>query len=245
MLTPIIKLKKRTLTLAAAMMLNINYSQTISIGFETGHAISFNSIDPNSGPSAQYSDVAYYMHESDLPAYSFSNAINLKTKLFNNFSLINTVGQTRIGFNEGPYYGFNGYPATSPEVTIIYKQQFNYLDINTGIQYYIPAGNIKFYIHSSIEYNYLINHYQKTIKKDYSSGNIISVYNEDRTVSRNINRNNISVNGGLGIEFNITNNIHFFSHLNYKNMLLVINPDSMTQDRLYSYGIKLGARIGL
>jgi hypothetical protein len=55
------------------------------------------------------------MHSNDMPAYSFSNALNIKTKLLNNLALINTVGQTRIGFNEGPFFGFNGYPSTTPE----------------------------------------------------------------------------------------------------------------------------------
>ena len=246
MLTSTINLKKGILTLVATIVLNINYSQSISIGLETGHAVSFNSIDPNNGPLPQHSDVSNYMHESDMPAYSFSNAINVKTKLLNNLALINTVGQTRIGFNEGPFFStLNGNISGSPETKTIYKQQFNYLDVSTGIQYYIPLRNIKLYVHTSFEYNYLTSHYQKRIERDYASRNIISTDNDNRTISRNISRNNVSVNGGLGLEFNITNNIQFFSHLNYKNMLLVIAPDSMTQDRLFSYGIKLGARIGL
>lgn len=106
-------------------------------------------------------------------------------------------------------------------------------------------SSVKLYIYSSFEYNYLTSYKQVTLIRDYSTHNVISRNNDDLTTYRNISRNNLSVNAGLGLEFNITNNIHFFSHINYRNMLLVVDPDSMTQDRLLSYGIKLGLRMGL
>lgn len=248
MLVSSITFKSVFLALIATVYLNIHYSQSISIGFETGHAIGFNSVDPSNNPNLppQYYDVAESFHSSDIPAYSFSNAISVKAKLLNNLALINAVGQSRIGFNNGSHeQTFGDTGGGMPTRSILFKHQFNYLDISTGLQYYIPLGAIKLYVHSSFEYNYLTSYNQKVIERNYSTRSIISTQNDNLTVDRNISRNNLSVNGGLGIEFNVTNSIHFFSHLNYRNMLLVVDPDSMTQDRLYSYGIKLGMRIGL
>lgn len=248
MFNSLITSKNILLVVATLAISNFNFSQTVSIGIESGHAISFNSIDPSNNPnlSPQFYDVAESFHASDKPAYSFSNAINVKTKLLNNLALINTVGQSRTGFNNGVHeQTFGDTGGAAPTRDVLFKHQFNYIDVSAGIQYYIPLRSIKFYIHSSFEYNYLTSYKQVVLIRDYSTRNVISRNDDNLTIERNISRNNISVNGGLGLEFNVTSNLHFFSHLNYKNMLQVINPNSMTQDRLYSYGIKLGLRMGL
>ena len=103
MFNSLITSKKILLVIATLVFTNINFSQTVSIGIESGHAISFNSIDPSNNPNLlpQYYDIAEKFHENDKPTYSFSNAINVKTKLLTNLALINTVGQTRIAI---PYF---------------------------------------------------------------------------------------------------------------------------------------------
>ena len=125
------------------------------------------------------------------------------------------------------------------------EHMFNYLDISLGMQYYFSSGTSKIYIHSSVEYNHLIRYHQIGSQKDYSPYYLTPNDNTNLKIERNINPKNISINMGLGIEFNITNKAHFFSHLNYRNMLEIVTPDSMTQDRLHSYGLKLGLRMEL
>lgn len=238
--------KKLILTITVISYYNSSISQSFSIGFESGHSISFNSIDFTSKPNL--SRQFYYNFENlnikHKPLYIFSNALNVKTKLSKKWCLISTIGQSKINF----IYETNSacfYNKTSSKCSAIFKHQFNYLDLSAGTQYYVPIKKAKIYFHSSVEYNYLVRYRQIGLQRDYPTQTTTARTEVNLTTKRDINKSNFSIYTGLGIEFKFKKKLHFFSHINYRNMILIFSPDTKYKDKIHSIGIKLGTRIAL
>jgi hypothetical protein len=223
---------------------NNYYSQSFgvkSVNLETYQNISFNKINSND-------DIAKAFHNSDRPKYGHSYGLGFSFFESEKISLTSTFSYTDIGYASEKFYVTfgdqidpqTGFASNSGQINYIkYEYQFNYIDLNIGFNYYIINNKTKLYAHASPEFNYLINF--NHISKSYDSNNKrISKDVDDRTESYKIAKTNISINGGIGMEFSLTQKAKLYTLLNYKQMLLSSAPESITEDKLYSYGLKIG-----
>lgn len=218
-----------------------------SINLETYQNISYNRISNQNENSSAF-------HSNDRVKYGYSYSIGTNFFESERIALTSAISYTNIGFsskkNEAtfgdqidPQTGFatiNTQSDNYPYYTKYYYR-FNYIDLNIGVNYFISTNKTKIYAHFSPEFNYLLNF--KHITKTYNFKNKkLDKDVDDRTESSKIAPTNFSINGGFGLEFNVFKGINLYTQLNYKQMLLSSIPEAITQDKFYSYGIKVGLR---
>lgn len=157
----------------------------------------------------------------------------------------------RLSLELGVYYANKGYKIDEIKFTtatylendwigsVFYN--YRYIDVPLNINFYIINKKVKLFLSTGLNANILIN--EKTV---ISSDEVdVSSYNEINKPTRdNVAPFNISFNGSLGLEYELSNHFTLRFQPHYQQFLTTIDTSKWVNDeytvKLYNYGIRLG-----
>ena len=158
----------------------------------------------------------------------------------------------RFSLELGVYYANKGYkideikfisvPNPESEWTGSIFYNYRYIDVPLNINFYIINKKVKLFLSTGLTANVLIN--QKSIVK--SDEFDVSIFNERNKAFRNNTAPfNISFNGSLGLEYELSQHVTLRLQPHYQRFLTTIDTSKWINDeytvKLYNYGIRLGA----
>lgn len=214
-----------------------------SIGVESFQGMSFNQVAED--------EISQSFHSNEEPKYSYSLAITGEIYKTERISFAPSIGFSNMGMRTkkssmsfgdqiDPQTGFTtttieaGQPASSRFIYNFYSAN---LTLNTN--FYITTGKTKLFAQLSPQFNY-ITHYKHVLKIWDINNKLLRKDSDDRTKSDQIANTGFTLAGGIGIEMPLAKNLNLQGLTFYKQMLTTIAPQSVTQDKLYGFGLKVG-----
>jgi len=215
-----------------------------SIGVAVSPEMGYRSINPTSKGKKNdfFMNVGKPMLDSlESPKICYSLGIYSTYQLSKRFSLELAV-----------YYANKGYKIDEIKFTTVTNPDdggvgsvfynYRYVDVPLNVNFYIINKKVKLFLSTGLTANVLIN--KKTV---ISSDEFdVSTMNERNKPTRdNIAPFNISFNGSLGLEYELSNHFTLRLQPHYQRFLTTIDTSKWVDDeytiKLYNYGIRLGA----
>lgn len=215
-----------------------------SIGIAVSPEMGYRSFNPTSkGKKNDFlMNVGKPMRDSlESPKFCYSFGIYSTYQLSKRFSL-----------ELGVYYANKGYKIDEAQF-LVDEFSFNlvqgkitynyrYIDVPLNVNFYIFNRNFKLFVSTGITANIFIN---STIIASSDEFDFSRFNEKHNPIRNNIAPFNISFNGSLGLEYELSQHVTLRIQPHYQQFLTTIDTSKWINDeytvKLYNYGIRLGA----
>lgn len=211
-----------------------------SIGIAVSPEMGYRSFNPTSkGKKNDFlMNVSKPMLDSlESPKFCYSFGIYSTYQLSKRFSLELGVYYANKGYKiDDVTFTTANYPEEAGKGSIFYN--YRYIDVPLNMNFYIINRKFKFFVSTGITANIFINKTSIIKTDDFDASVINERYNPTRG---NTAPFNISFNGSLGLEYELSHHFTLRLQPHYQRFLTAIQESEFATLKLYNYGIRLGA----